>query len=172
MHWDARKGDPASRFGFVGGMFICMSRGLVLDLGRMNATITSRDGLLWGETRPETDSSAHERYLTANANHEDVMVGRWFFDAAHGVDVIRHTRGFHDVHVGGNLAKISHQSVGIHHLKLDEYAALMARFEDATPSANATDGPTMCDAAAQMVDDMIRNHGQQPLTGVRVFSME
>lgn len=122
MMWGARKNDPTSKFAFVGGMAVTMSRDLALWIST-DARAAVNQGPFHGDKL---------RYKATNHDHEDVMVGRMFFDANVSHLVVRDCR-FHDIHTGANVRKLTDASVGIHHLRhaAAEYEALFRRFVDA-----------------------------------------
>ena len=118
MKWGAIKGDPRSKFYFVGGMSITLSRDLLWEINRYNALQK-----LVGTFDPSFNYKEH------NMDHEDVMIGRVFFNLKTNVTVVKDCR-FHDVHVGANVKPIQATSVAIHHLGEGEYGMLMKRFEN------------------------------------------
>lgn len=120
MKWGAKKGDPGSKFPFVGGMFILMSRPLVQWIAASPIAAVNSQPEFHGDRL---------RYKQTNHDHEDVMVGRWLYDARLPVCVLSDPR-FHDVHVGANLGKVRSNSIGMHHLTVDEYSQFMSKFDD------------------------------------------
>lgn len=73
------------------------------------------------------DPEVKTMYKGHNMDHEDVMVGRALYDGKTNVSLVRDCR-LHDVHTGANVKKITGKSLVVHHLKADEYGALMRRF--------------------------------------------
>eukprot|EP00760_Papus_ankaliazontas_P038423 PhM_4_TR9129/c0_g1_i1/m.87063 len=123
MDWGAIKGKPL-KFPFAGGMGITLSMDLVRWIS--TAEIPARG------KGPFVDNRTY--YKQFNMDHEDVMVGRWFFDAKKRVNVFRDCR-FHDVNVGANVRPLTDASICVHHVKENEYASLYRRFgDDPVPS--------------------------------------
>jgi hypothetical protein len=95
MRWGAKKNDPSSKFAFVGGMAITMSRDLVEWIGAMNM------GPYHGD---------RDRYKAANHDHGDMMrrqcARRRFKDCR-----------FHDICTGANIRPLKATNIGIHHVK-------------------------------------------------------
>jgi hypothetical protein len=123
MRWGAKKNDPSSKFAFVGGMAITMSR----DLAEWIAT-SDRGAMNMGAYHGDRD-----RYKATNHDHEDVMVGRMFYDASVPHTVVKDCR-FHDIHAGANIRPLQTTSIGIHHVKPGEYKEYRQRFADAEPA--------------------------------------
>ncbi len=139
MKWMARKGDAASAFRFAGGMFVLMSRSLALWVAQSPVAAVNNREPFHGD---------RERYKRTNSDHEDVMVGRWLYDARlRGVCLVADCR-FHDVHVGANKAPVRDASVGMHHLRVDEYHQFMTRFADNDTASRAG---RVCAVAEQTV---------------------
>ncbi len=121
MKWGAKKGDPTSKFPFVGGMFIAMSRALAHWIkNSRRAAVNNLEPFVPGDKL---------RYKRTNHDHEDVMVGRWIYDELLPVCVISDCR-FHDVHVGANVAPVKPNSLGLHHLRVEEYQSFMSKYAD------------------------------------------
>ena len=91
MKWGIAKGSKTS-FPFSGGMSITMSYDLI-D---------------WIRDSKIAEAGVH--YY-----HEDVMVGRWFYEANIPLYVVRDCR-HHDIHSGANVQKQTDASICIHHL--------------------------------------------------------
>ena len=91
MKWGVRKGSRSS-FPFAGGMSITMSYDLV-DWIRDSQSV----------------EGAVDYY------HEDVMVGRWFYNAGVPLLLVSDCR-HHDIHSGANKQKITSSSLCVHHL--------------------------------------------------------
>ena len=106
-------------------MAITLSRDLAQWVAA-NDDIRSRMG-------PFSNATPYRNY---NMDHEDVMVGRWFFDFRVPHTIIKDCR-FHDVHTGENIRPISARSLGIHHIRLNELGGLFQRFHDTFNSATA-----------------------------------
>jgi hypothetical protein len=122
MKWFARKGDPSSKFYFVGGMALLMSR----DIASLVAQDHVTENVLLRDYDGGYDYKAH------NADHEDVMVGRILY-RLHVNHTLVSDCGMHDVHTGENKKPVASTSLVIHHLKGDEYLTLFTRFgEEAT----------------------------------------
>lgn len=123
MKWGAVKGDASSKFPFIGGMFVAMSRALAVHIQRSSrAAVNNVEPFQPGD-------AARLRYKQTNHDHEDVMVGRWIYDERLPVCVLSDCR-FHDVHVGANKAAVKSNSLGLHHLRVDEYRSFMSKFSD------------------------------------------
>ena len=122
MKWFAAKGDPSSKFYFVGGMAILMSA----DLVRVVAADAATEDLLIREYDPTVNYKSH------NLDHEDVMIGRILYRLHVNHTLVKDCR-MHDVHTGENKKPISHNSLIVHHLKEIEYAKLFSQFADETP---------------------------------------
>lgn len=120
MRWGAKKGDPKSTFYFVGGMSITLDRSLA-DVVAVN----NRFDLL---RRPFVEDRMPD-YKSFNMDHEDVMIGRLFYDTKTPLAIARDCR-FHDIHVGANVKPVTDRSVAVHHLTLEEYDSMMRRFPD------------------------------------------
>jgi len=155
MMWGAKKGDPGSKFAFVGGMAITMSRALVTwiatsERGRVNMGPFHGDKL---------------KYKQTNHDHEDVMVGRMFYDANVSHIVVRDRR-FHDIHVGANVKPMMPDSVGIHHLKhgRDEYDAFRAKYAD--------DDDERLSAWLRRVEDAAKGNRRRMRAGVDMVTVE
>jgi hypothetical protein len=86
VRWGAKINEPSSKFALVGGTAIMMSR----DLAEWIAT-SDRGAMNMG---PFHD---RDRYKATNHDHENVMVGRMFYDAC-----MRHRR-VHGIHAGANI---------------------------------------------------------------------
>jgi hypothetical protein len=74
-----------------------------------------------------------DRYKATNHDHEDVMVGRMFYDASVPHTVVKDCR-FHEIHAGANIRPLKTTSIGIHHVKPGEYKEYRQRFADAEPA--------------------------------------
>eukprot|EP00759_Apiculatamorpha_spiralis_P016841 PhF_6_TR2311/c0_g1_i1/m.4071 len=119
MKWGAVKGGKID-FPFVGGMGITLSQDLIQWIAQHPIPRKGKD-------HPFVDNRTY--YKQRNMDHEDVMVGRWFYDAGMKVKVIKDCR-YHDVHSGANIKPITDSSMFIHHVTVDEYDKLMQRFRD------------------------------------------
>jgi len=119
MKWGAVKGGTLT-FPFAGGMGITLSRDLVEWIAA--SPLTAR-----GMGHPYRENRTY--YKQFNMDHEDVMIGRWFFDSKVTVNVVKDCR-YHDVHEGANKKPITDRSICIHHVKESEYDTLMKRFPD------------------------------------------
>ena len=161
MRWQAVKNDPHSAFTFVGGMAVTMSAHLVQHFAQQLR-------LAAAEAPPATETplgrrltvfrlalrefvegeSARVEYKSVNMDHEDVMVGRWFYDQGAlarprsmpaaltavsnrelAVATVSDCR-FHDVHAGANQRLVGSDSLVVHHLRMHEYEQLRKRFVD------------------------------------------
>jgi hypothetical protein len=141
MKWGAVKGDPSSKFYFVGGMSITMSRGLAQRITEhapiqehaLQPFPTAPLALVGGGSAPPSspDLAVAKMYKEHNMDHEDVMIGRIVYNLKLNVTMVKDCR-YHDVHKGANVQAITPRSVAIHHLNEDEYVQLFKRFgEDA-----------------------------------------
>jgi hypothetical protein len=74
-----------------------------------------------------------DRYKATNHDHEDVMVGRMFYDARVPHTVVKDCR-FHDIHAGANIRPLKATSSGIHHVTPGDYKEYRQRFADAEPA--------------------------------------
>lgn len=136
MKWGAVKGDPKSKFPFVGGMFILMSQPLVQWIA--SSPIPAKNSQ---EPFPQDEFYQDDKikkqitlkYKETSHDHEDVMVGKWLYRAKLPVCVVSDCR-FHDVHVGANLGKVRPSSIGMHHLKVQEYSEFMKKYPDESDS--------------------------------------
>ncbi|CUG02810.1 UDP-gal or UDP-c-dependent glycosyltransferase, putative [Bodo saltans] len=136
MKWGAVKGDPTSKFYFVGGMSITMSKDLAQ---RITAHAPIQEHALapfptssgTADSKPPVVTMSAEAiskmYKEHNMDHEDVMIGRIIYNLKLNVTMVKDCR-YHDVHKGANVRPITPRSVVIHHLNEDEYVQLFERF--------------------------------------------
>ena len=148
MKWGAKKGDPSKVFRFVGGMAVTMSSDLARWIAgnkeiakrytayrdKVAVSELPRGAPGAGGSDPDklVDSKAYYKHF--NMDHEDVMVARMFYDFSVPHTIVKDCR-FHDVHVGANVKPMSPRSIGIHHVKVHEYAELLKKY----PDDNTTD---------------------------------
>lgn len=121
MKWGAVKGDPKSTFYYVGGMAITVSARL--------ADVIASYGPIQEHIGDYVEGADPKLYKDHNMDHEDVMIGRIFYNLKRNVTLVKDCR-YHDVHVGANVKKVTDATVVAHHLKEEEYVALKSRFGD------------------------------------------
>jgi hypothetical protein len=124
MKWGAIKGDPKSKFYFVGGMSVTLSRALA---HRITQYAPIQEHALVDFPTNIAPQDASRMYKAHNMDHEDVMLGRIVYNEKWNVTLIKDCR-YHDVHTGANVQPITDRSLAIHHLKESEYRQLFLRF--------------------------------------------